>query len=804
MLFRHFKTQEELDAAYDVERSVPDFTVLARQYTEASAAARRDLPHVANVSFGATRAEYADIFPAASRGAPVLIFIHGGYWRILSAKEFSFVARAFAPMGVTVVVANYALCPAVTIPEIARQMRALVAWCARNIDRYNGDPENITVSGHSAGGHLAAMCALTDWRADYGLPARTVRTIVPISGLFDLEPISLTFMQPDLRISARDIEDASPQRQIAPCPSRMLITYGSDESSEFSRHSEEFRASWEAAGNHARQLPQLGRNHFTAITDLGDPDAPLSRAIFEVMDHTPRAARRRGGVDTPALPAEGRGVTQFLMQAGNLNKAFGAVVIAEDVSFDIPQGEVVGIIGPNGAGKTTLFGLLAGTVPLDSGRILFAGRDVTPLPTQERARLGIARTYQVPRPFSHMTVRENLRVAALFAGQLEQAECDDWVDEVLAFTGLAREAPLLAGRLPLLGRKRHELARALSTRPNLVLIDEVAAGLTDAEVDAFIDLVGRIKGAGITVVWIEHVMKAMLRATDRLLALAGGRIIAQGRPEDVIQTRRCSVSISGRKGNLFSTPGRGGVYPILTVDALSAWYGELRALHDISFTVNPGEVVSVIGANGAGKSTLLHAMTGMMNLGKTAHIAGRIECQGRRLDKLPTEKIVDSGVTMVPEGRMLFQRMTVAENLLVGAHLARVRARAAERIEEIYEFFPRLAERRHQPVRQMSGGEQQMVAIGRALMSDPTVIMFDELSLGLAPIIVDDIYQKVRQINQGGVTCLVIEQDMKRALAVADHVLVMLEGEIVLDGAPSQVSVDEITDAYFGKRSGRG
>lgn len=259
-----------------------------------------------------------------------------------------------------------------------------------------------------------------------------------------------------------------------------------------------------------------------------------------------------------------------------------------------------------------------------------------------------------------------------------------------------------------------------------------------------------------------------------------------------------------RKGNLFTKPGRDGQYPILTVEGLSAWYGELRALFDISFSVNPGEVVSVIGANGAGKSTLLRSMTGMMNRGKTAKIEGRIECQGRRLDKLRTEKIVETGVTMVPEGRMLFQRMTVAENLLVGAHLPRARELAAEKLEEIYEFFPRLAERRNQPVSQMSGGEQQMVAIGRALMSRPSVIFFDELSLGLAPIIVDDIYEKVRQINASGVTCLVIEQDMRRALAVADHVLVMLEGRVILDGAPADLSESEIKDAYFGTHQGRG
>lgn len=229
-------------------------------------------------------------------------------------------------------------------------------------------------------------------------------------------------------------------------------------------------------------------------------------------------------------------MANVLMRVEGLNKSFGAVAIAENISFDIVEGEVVGIIGPNGAGKTTLFGLLAGTVALDSGNIAFAGRDVTSLPTHDRARLGIARTYQIPRPFTHMTVRENLRVAALFAGQLEQAECDEWVNQVLEFTGLQKEHTMLAGRLSLLGRKRHELARALATRPSLLLIDEVAAGLTDAEVDDFIELVARIKRAGITVVWIEHVMKTMLRATDRLMALSGGRIIAQGPPDHVIKT----------------------------------------------------------------------------------------------------------------------------------------------------------------------------------------------------------------------------------------------------------------------------
>jgi branched-chain amino acid transport system ATP-binding protein len=225
-----------------------------------------------------------------------------------------------------------------------------------------------------------------------------------------------------------------------------------------------------------------------------------------------------------------------ILSANGLKKAFGAVTIADDIAFDIKEGEIVGIIGPNGAGKTTLFALLAGTTRLDAGKIVFGKRDVTHSPTFERARLGIARTYQVPRPFTHMTVTDNLKVAALFGGGLEQAECADWIDQIVRFTNLIKERGTLAGRLSLLDRKRHELARALATRPSLLLIDEVAAGLTDAEVDEFIGLVQRIKAAGITIVWIEHVMKTMLVATDRLMALSGGKIIASGAPRDVIES----------------------------------------------------------------------------------------------------------------------------------------------------------------------------------------------------------------------------------------------------------------------------
>lgn len=224
-----------------------------------------------------------------------------------------------------------------------------------------------------------------------------------------------------------------------------------------------------------------------------------------------------------------------ILNVRGLTKSFGAACVANDVSFDVSEGEILGVIGPNGAGKTTLFGMLSGHIEPSSGRVVFRDEDITSLPTHDRARKGIARTYQIPRPFGQMSVFDNLRVAATFAGGLSGAEATEWVERTLAATGLTRFSETLAGRLPLLVRKRHELARALAMRPKLLLIDEVAAGLTESEVSEFIDLVRRIRNMGTTIVWIEHVIRTMLTATDRLMVLAGGQVLAIGVAQDVIQ-----------------------------------------------------------------------------------------------------------------------------------------------------------------------------------------------------------------------------------------------------------------------------
>ncbi len=238
--------------------------------------------------------------------------------------------------------------------------------------------------------------------------------------------------------------------------------------------------------------------------------------------------------------------------------------------------------------------------------------------------------------------------------------------------------------------------------------------------------------------------------------------------------------------------------PVLRVSSLAAYYGELRAIYDISLELRQGDVLAVIGANGAGKSTLLRSLVGLMGHEGGTSMRGAIEFDGKRIDQLPPDQIVDRGVTLVPEGRRLFTRMTVQDNLMAGAYLARCRPTIASKLKEIYALFPRLDERKNQLVSEMSGGEQQMVSIGRALMSAPRLIAFDELSLGLSPATVEEIYRKLRHIIQGGTTCIIVEQDLKRALAACTRFAVMLEGSIVLEGRPGEVSLETITAAYFG------
>src|ERR1700742_745517 len=218
----------------------------------------------------------------------------------------------------------------------------------------------------------------------------------------------------------------------------------------------------------------------------------------------------------------------MMLEVRAVSKAFGALVVADDIGFALARGESLGIIGPNGAGKSTLFNLITGMLRPDRGRILLDGADITAAPPEDRCRAGVGRSFQIPAPFEHLSVFENLAVAAMFGGGMSQADAVQVCGETLALTGLEASANRLAGRLPLLDRKRLELARALATRPRLLLLDEIAGGLTQAECDALVETIRAVHGAGTTIVWIEHVVHALLAAVRRLVVLNFGRLLAEG------------------------------------------------------------------------------------------------------------------------------------------------------------------------------------------------------------------------------------------------------------------------------------
>jgi branched-chain amino acid transport system ATP-binding protein len=231
----------------------------------------------------------------------------------------------------------------------------------------------------------------------------------------------------------------------------------------------------------------------------------------------------------------------------------------------------------------------------------------------------------------------------------------------------------------------------------------------------------------------------------------------------------------------------------LRVLELDAHYKDFQALWTVSLDVRKGEVVSIIGANGSGKSTLLNTISGLLTPTK-----GTIEFHGKEIGGLAPHKTVAEGISLVPEGRRVFPRLTVNENLVMGSYVPRSRPQKNKIMKEIHKLFPVLEARQNQMADTLSGGEQQMLAIGRALMSEPKLILCDEISLGLAPLIIKDIYKRLVQINREGLTIVLVEQDIRRSLKAANHAYVMLEGRVVLEGDPSSLTEDEVKKAYFG------
>jgi len=548
--------------------------------------------------------------------------------------------------------------------------------------------------------------------------------------------------------------------------------------------------------------------------------APAGVTGLAVRCYAGLRARRPAAADKPVPvaaaaepPAERLTAGEPLLAVRDVAKRYGGVPAVDGVSLAVRSGEVLGIVGPNGAGKSTLIGLLSGAL-LGEGTVVYLGEDVTKVGAGQWARRGIGRTHQVPRPFEGLTVLENLLVARRFGHGSGQAEAVPECRAILDRCGLAAVARTPASELGLLRLKRLELARALALRPRVLLLDEIGAGLVETELNELIELITQLRAEVEAIVVVEHVMDLIRRCCDRLVVVDRGRLLLEGTPDVTLADPRVAAVYLGTatpdgppgfsapsegpgagSGTAPSVgPGAGSGRALLELRGVSARYGHHRAIDGVDLTVGRGEIVALLGANGAGKTTVARTISGSLGIS-----GGEIWFDGKRVDGRAPHELVRLGIAHCMEGRRIFADLSVAENLLLGGRSA-AKPERLRRLAKVYALFPDLLERATNSGAGLSGGQQQMLAIGRALMSAPELVVFDEISLGLAPITVDRLYNALQEINADGVSMIVIEQNVERGLALADRVAVLEKGAVALAGRPAAIRADEkLRSLYVGQ-----
>ncbi|HTR70893.1 MAG TPA: ATP-binding cassette domain-containing protein, partial [Mycobacteriales bacterium] len=468
-----------------------------------------------------------------------------------------------------------------------------------------------------------------------------------------------------------------------------------------------------------------------------------------------------------------------------------------------------------------------------SGRVLVDGTDITRARSQARAARGLARTFQHPELFPGLTVRDHLVLAYrvrnarqrvwsdLFSmgsiHPVDQAEKDE-VDALVDLLGLGPVAEHSAGGLPLGTARLVELGRALATSPRLLLLDEPSSGLTAAETAQFEATLTRIAAdSGASILLVEHDVELVMRLCSAVNVLDFGELIAHGTPEEVRASPAVRAAYLGEEGP--ADPGgvddareepaepdepahpedsaqpvsaAQSALPALRVDGLSVRYGDAVALTDVSFSLAGGRALAVLGLNGAGKSTLARVLSGLVPA-----TSGRIELAGTVITNWPAYRIRRAGLLQLPEGRGVFRGLSVSDNLKMAASAAPDRASRDTAIDLALTTFPHLASRRRQLAGRLSGGEQQMLSLARALATTPQLLVADELSLGLAPKLVDLVFDSLERARGEGVTVVLIEQYVHRALAFADDCLILQRGEIAWHG-PSAQAGGELLRGYLG------
>ncbi len=491
------------------------------------------------------------------------------------------------------------------------------------------------------------------------------------------------------------------------------------------------------------------------------------------------AARQDAPAIEPVTPRPG----SVLVAVNDLGVRFGGLHAVQDVSLTMVPGEVIAIIGPNGAGKTTFVNALSGVAggAVVEGSIEYDGDPSfrTVRATRRRSR-GLGRTFQHAELFPELTVEENVLVVNRWASGLDRRRAH----RLLASVGLDDVGHRHPDELSFGPQKRVDLARAIAESPRLLILDEPFGGLDADEREYLASHIRRLRADGVCVVVIDHVLDDLFAVADRVIAFDFGQMVAEGPPSAILQEPVVRSSYLGELD--LEVPAldiEHGGSTVLSATSVSHQYGGVHALRDIDLTVTKGAVVGVVGTNGAGKSTLGRILHGSLK-----------PSSGSRESSLR--------VSLVPEGRALFKTLSVRENLEVAAYASGVsRSRMRTRLEELTAWLPeRVATRMEISAGALSGGEQQLVAIARALMADPEVLILDEPALGLSPVMVKEVFSQLNALAREGITTVILDQSLNRALNTCTEVIVLRQGEVVARG---NAGIDGFAalaeEAYFGQ-----